>query len=231
MKKKRKKNMFPPILSISNISKKLLLFGAFLMLCFSGYGQTVTISDVSGAEDDGAITVTATLDIAVAGGFSLEVSTTDGSATILDSDYTAVVSQVLNFAGTAGETQQFTVTPTVDTKLEIDEDLTVSMGNLGGTIALVDITDTATVTINNDDSATATITATDDTATEAGTTNNGTFTVDLGLVNATGSAIVVNFTRSGTATHVTDYANIGTSVSIANGQQTGTVTIDPVDDT
>ncbi len=86
------------------------------------------------------------------------------------------------------------------------------------------------VTNADDDSFAASISATDDTATEAGGSNNGEFTVDLGAINGTGSPIVVNFIRSGSATHVTDYANIGTSVSIANNQQTSTVTINPVND-
>ncbi len=50
---------------------------------------SVTIADVSADEDGGAITVTATLDFAVQGGFTVEVNTADGSATIADSDYSA----------------------------------------------------------------------------------------------------------------------------------------------
>ncbi|MBO3700895.1 S-layer family protein, partial [Roseivirga sp. E12] len=75
----------------------------------------VTIADISGAENGGAITVTATLDNAVQGGFTVDVSTADGTATTADSDYTTITSQTLTFAGTAGETQTFTVTPTADT--------------------------------------------------------------------------------------------------------------------
>ncbi|MEQ9443434.1 MAG: Calx-beta domain-containing protein, partial [Cyclobacteriaceae bacterium] len=51
---------------------------------------SVTIADVSGNEDDGGITVTATLDHAVQGGFTVDVSTSDGTATAGDSDYTVV---------------------------------------------------------------------------------------------------------------------------------------------
>ncbi|MBO3700907.1 Calx-beta domain-containing protein, partial [Roseivirga sp. E12] len=75
----------------------------------------VTIADISGAENGGAITVTATLDNAVQGGFTVDVSSADGTATTADSDYTTITSQTLTFAGTAGETQTFTVTPTADT--------------------------------------------------------------------------------------------------------------------
>ncbi|NVK52153.1 MAG: cadherin-like domain-containing protein, partial [Flavobacteriaceae bacterium] len=111
----------------------------------------VTIADVSGNENDGSITVTATLNNAVQGGFSVDVATTDGTATTADNDYTAVTGHTLTFTGTAGETQTFTINPTADTKVEPNETLTVSMSNLNGTSLGVDISDGATVTINNDD--------------------------------------------------------------------------------
>jgi hypothetical protein len=41
----------------------------------------------------------------------------------------------------------------------------------------------------------------------------------------------VNFSRTGTATNNTDYANIGFSVTIPAGVASATVTITPVDDT
>ncbi|MFT6933964.1 MAG: hypothetical protein ACJAUQ_000345, partial [Maribacter sp.] len=232
MKKKRMHTMFAPFLSTSKISKNLLIFGAFILFGFSVCGQqSVTISDISGAENGGLITVTATLDNA-GSGFTVDVSTSDGTATA-GSDYTSVISQTLTFVGDENETQTFTVSPTDDTDVEGNETLTVSMGNLAGTTSTVDITDTAIITISNDDSATATITATDDTATEAGTTNNGEFTVSIGLVNSTGSPIVVNYeisTGGANATNTTDYGTIGTSVSIPNGASSATITINPVDD-
>jgi gliding motility-associated-like protein len=110
----------------------------------------VTLADASGNEGDGAITVTAILDNAVQGGFTVEVNTADGTATLADSDYSALKGQVLTFAGTAGETQTFTVTPTNDLIIEANETLTVSMSNMSSSLA-VDVSDAATVTIVNDD--------------------------------------------------------------------------------
>ncbi|MEC7756056.1 MAG: BspA family leucine-rich repeat surface protein [Bacteroidota bacterium] len=110
----------------------------------------VTLADASGNEGDGAITVTATLDNAVQGGFTVEINTADGTATLTDSDYTAVAGKTLTFAGTAGETQTFTVTPTNDLIIEANETLTVSMSKLSTALG-VDISDGATVTIVNDD--------------------------------------------------------------------------------
>jgi hypothetical protein len=115
----------------------------------------VTIANVSGDENGGPITVTAILDNAVPGGFTLDVSTSDISATA-GSDYTAVTNFQLTFIGTPGEQQTFTVSPIGDTAIEPNETLQVSMSNLS-TILPVDITDTAIVTINNDDSSTISI--------------------------------------------------------------------------
>ena len=46
----------------------------------------------------------------------------------------------------------------------------------------------------------------------------------------TSGNLVVNFTKSGTATNSTDYTSIANSVTIASGQTTATVTVTPVDD-
>ncbi|MEE9395756.1 MAG: tandem-95 repeat protein, partial [Methylococcales bacterium] len=52
------------------------------------------------------------------------------------------------------------------------------------------------------------------------------FTVDLGTVNHTGSAVTVNYTVTGTATNGgTDYTSLSGSVSIADGQQTATIDV------
>ena len=122
---------------------------------------TVTIADVSGNEDDGAITLTATLNNAVDGGFEVNVSTADGTATTANSDYTSVTNFTLTFSGVAGETQTFDVTPTTDAITESNEALTVSMSNVvPNTVSAsdIDITDGATVTILDDDIITPTIT-------------------------------------------------------------------------
>ena len=117
----------------------------------------VSIADVSGNENGGNITVTATLDNPVQGGFTVDVSTADGTATTGDSDYTAISGQTLTFTGTAGETQTFSFTPTGDTKLEGDETVSISQSNLASTTLTVNITDGATATILNDDAAAITI--------------------------------------------------------------------------
>ena len=89
----------------------------------------VTMSDVSGNEDNGAITLTATLDHAVQGGFTVDVNTADGTAKTSDNDYSSITGHTLTFVGNAGETQTFTILPTSDTKLESDETVVISMNN------------------------------------------------------------------------------------------------------
>ena len=185
---------------------------------------TVTLANVSGDEDDGAITVTAVLDNAVQGGFTVEVSTADGTAAIADNDYTAVSGRLLTFSGAAGEMKTFTVTPTADTKLEADETLTVSQGNLAATTLPVDITDGATITITNDDAARVTL------ADVSGNEDDGAITVTATLDNAVqgGFTVKVN-TSDGTATVAdNDYTAVTGEVLTFNGttneKQTFTIT-------
>ncbi len=152
----------------------------------------------------GLITVTATLDFAVQGGFTVEVNTADGSAATADSDYAAVSAYTLTFAGNAGETQTFSVTPTADTKLEADETLAVSMNNLAGTALAVDITDGATVTIENDDAAAVTIA--DISADEDGGAITVTATLDFAVQG--GFTMEVNTADGSAATADSDYAAV-----------------------
>ena len=112
---------------------------------------TVTLGNEEVDEDAGTVTVTATVDVAVPGGFTVDVMTTDGTAEA-PGDYTTPTGQTLSFGGTtAGETQTFTVPIVDDNTVEGPETFTVLLGNRGGTTASVDITDTATITIIDND--------------------------------------------------------------------------------
>ncbi|NVJ48694.1 MAG: T9SS type A sorting domain-containing protein, partial [Cytophagia bacterium] len=170
----------------------------------------VTIADVIGNEDDGSITVTATLNNAVAGGFTVDVSTADGTATTADGDYTAVASETLTFVGTAGETQTFVISPTSDSNIENNETLTVSMSNLGGTSLSVDITDEATVTINNDDFPNINFTS----GTSSGIESTSSADITVSLSAAISSVVTVAYTVTGTAT------GNGIDYTLANGTLT-----------
>ena len=84
------------------------------------------------ADESGNLTFTAVLDNAVAGGFDVDVSFTDGTATggaVLGAGVDYVdTTQTLTFAGSAGETVMFTVAVNDDAVLEADEDLAEHRG-------------------------------------------------------------------------------------------------------
>ena len=188
----------------------------------------VTIADISGSEDSEEITITARLDHAVQGGFKVEVNSTDGTATTADEDYTAVTSKTLTFAGTAGETQTFTLIPTADTKLEADEILIISQSNLSATSLDVVITDQATVTITNDDAAAVTI------ADISGDENGGAITITAILDNPVQGGFTVDVSSTdGTATLLDDdYTAVSETLTFAGtAGETQTFTLTPTEDT
>lgn len=118
--------------------------------------EMITLSDASAPEDGGPITVTATLshDVSDASGFvpfTVDYVLADGTATIADNDYTAS-SGTLTFNGQAGDVQTFTVLPTADLIPEGDQNILVSLLNLSNTTHGIDISDTASVTFEEDDS-------------------------------------------------------------------------------
>ena len=163
----------------------------------------VTIADASASEGD-AITFTVTLDKAVSGGFTVTPSFTDGTAT-KGTDYSENTA-VLSFAGTAGETQTFTVSTSEDEDIEGDETFTVGLSASG---ASVSATATATGTITNDDSAAVTIA--DASASEGDAI---TFTVSLDKAVSGGFTVTPSFT-DGTATEGTDYTENTASLSFS----------------
>ena len=188
----------------------------------------VTIADVSGNEDDGNITVTASLDNPVQGGFTVDVNTTDGTASTVDSDYAAITGQTLTFTGTAGETQTFSFTPTGDTKLEANETVSISQANLSGTSLVVDITDGATATILNDDAAAVTI------ADVSGNEDDGSITLTASLDNPVqgGFTVDVNTTDGTATTGDSDYTGISSETLTFTGTagETQTFTLTPTSD-
>ena len=111
--------MFVPILSISNISKKLLFFSACLLLTFNGYGQDVSIENVTEDEDVGNMVFTVTFN-----GFQLGItvvtySFVDDTATG-GIDYDNTIGTPLFFSGFDGETKTIIV-PIIDDLIEEDD--------------------------------------------------------------------------------------------------------------
>ncbi|OEK00317.1 hypothetical protein BFP97_01770 [Roseivirga sp. 4D4] len=192
---------------------------------------TVTIADVTAAENSGSQSITATLDKAVQGGFAFDVFTTDGTATTADSDYSSTAGSTLTFTGTAGETQSLNLQGLGDTKVEADETFTISMTNLGFTAVTtneVDITDAATYTITNDDAASIAIG--DVTKVENADGATTTFTFTTTLTGSVDQAFTVDYaTSDGSASAGSDYtATSGTLTFAGNTSgetQTFSVTV------
>ncbi|MDE0679063.1 MAG: hypothetical protein OXI11_02450, partial [Gammaproteobacteria bacterium] len=103
------------------------------------------------------------LDRAVPGGLTVTPDFTDGTAA-KGVDYTENTT-ALTFAGTAGETQTFTVATTEDALAEGDETFTVGL-TVSGTAVTVTAEDTATGTIDDNDQPPDSITLTVDTDTQ-----------------------------------------------------------------
>ena len=209
----------------------------------------VTVENVSAVEGVGLV-FTVTLDKAVQGGTKVNVTLTDVSATggaaplAVPEDYDNVVAQ-LTFAGTAGETQQFTVATLDDAVLEGTETFTVSLDAVN---TLVTDTDTATGTITDNDSAAVTVenvsavegvglvfTVTLDKAVQGGTKVNVTLTD----VSATGGAaplavpedydnVVAQLTFAGTAGETQQFTVATLDDAVLEGTETFTVSLDAV---
>ena len=113
---------------------------------------SVTVSDASATEGS-SLTFTVRLNQAVSGGLTVTPSFTDGTAT-QGSDYTANTA-ALTFAGTANESQTFTVATTDDALLEGDETFTVGL-SVSGTTLNVTVSD-GIGTIQDDDGATVSV--------------------------------------------------------------------------
>ena len=168
-------------------------------------GAAVSIGDAS-AEEGETITFTVTLDKAVSGGLKVTPSFTDGTAT-KGTDYTENTT-ALEFAGTEGETQSFTVSTTEDTDKEHHETFTVSLA-VTETSAAVTASDTATGTITDDDGALAEVTIEDVSEAEG---DSLTFTVTLDKAVSGGLKVTPSFTDV-TATEGTDYTENTSALS------------------
>ncbi|RNC91559.1 MAG: sodium:calcium exchanger [Allomuricauda sp.] len=108
----------------------------------------LSVDDVSIAENGGSATFTVThLGANTTGAFTANFNTNDGSATAGD-DYTAT-SGTLSFNGTVGDTEQIVVPILDDTLFDGDETFTISFTAVSD--LSVDITDTATGTITDDE--------------------------------------------------------------------------------
>lgn len=166
---------------------------------------SISIAPVTALEANGTtdFLFDVTLDNDVQGGVTVGFSTSDGTASTGDNDYTAATGSVM-FVGSLGETQSVMITVNDDGVIEADETFNVTLGALSdidGTAADdITVQGTAAVgTITNDDTANLTIS---DVTMSEGTGNGPTnfdFTVEL--TRAVEGGLTVSYTTNdGTAT-------------------------------
>ena len=180
----------------------------------------VTLGAASVYENLSSVTVTATLNVAVQGGFTVLASTVDGSA-IAGEDYTTVTGQTLNFIGSLGEEQTFTVPILPDSVAEIDETFTVSLSGLSGNAPEINTSSTALVTIFDDDSVTVTLGA----ASVSEDLSSVTVTATLNVAVQEGFTVEAS-TADGSATAGSDYTAVTGALLSFNGVAGETATFD-----
>ena len=180
----------------------------------------VTVENANADEGDG-MTFTVTLGAGVQGGLKVTPGYTNGTAE--NGDYTKNTT-ALTFTGTANETKTFTVSTTEDAVLEADETFTVGL-SVSGTLLTITATDTATGTIDNDDSAAVTIA---DAKNDEG--DSITFTVTLDKAVQGGLTVTPGFT-DGTAVEGTDYDENTTALTFTGtANETKTFTVQTTED-
>ena len=188
---------------------------------------SVTIADNSSPENSGSLTFTLTLNAATASGFTVEYSKVDITA-VGGSDYTASPNpDNVSFAGNAGETQTITVLLGADDQVEPDETFWIVLDQIYGiSPSLVDISDNATGTITNDDSAAVTVA-------NVSVSEGDSTTLTLALDNVVSGGFTVDVsTLADNATSGTDYTAISSqSVSFSGtAGETETVSLTTIED-
>ncbi len=193
---------------------------------------SVTVDPASLLEDaDGVMTYTFSRDNAADETPALTVSfDTTGSATA-GTDYTASATGSITF-GAGESTATVTVDPTTDTNLESDETVILTITGGANGAYTIGTANTATGTITDNDTATAELSETRQ-GNEAGPIGI-VYTVRLNKINNTGSPITFDLDDlgTGTATPGNDYETISATaeISVADGTDTGTLTVTVVDD-
>ena len=191
----------------------------------------LTIDDftlLEGNSGTTAFTFTVTLNADVDAGFTVDATTADGTASA-GIDYTALTTTPLTFVGTAGETQTVTVQVVGDTLVEVDETFFVDLDNVlagGRNITISDSQGLGTIT-NDDNGVPVNLSIDTGTASETGGT---VVTLTVTADSAVTGDQTVDISVSGTGITTEDYALSTMSITILDGQTTGTATFTVADD-
>jgi len=175
-----------------------------------------TLAAQSKAESGGTATITAQL--SGASGQAVTVPFTVTGTATRPADYAISASPITIAAGSTTGTA--TITIVNDVLDEANETVIVTMGT--PTNATKGATTVHTLTITDDD-AVPTVKFT--LAAQSKAENGGTATITAQLSGASGQAVTVPFTVTGTATRPADYAISASPITIAAGSTTGTATI------
>ena len=114
-----------------------------------------------------------------------------------------------------------------DSNAEDNETIILSLQNVTAGSAVIGANNSATMTIEDNDTVSISAGATTDTD-EDNSSANGTFTINV--ASAAEADIVVLYDLGGTADNNTDYAGLSGSLTIPSGSTTASLAIDPVDD-
>ena len=186
---------------------------------------SIAASDSSSAEpgDDGQFTVS----LSNAASTDTVVSYTITGTALGGTDFGTLSGTVTIDAGDTAATIDVSVID--DSLVELSETVTLTLGSITSgdpDIGIDGTSDSATVTIADDDSALVSIAASDPIAGEPG--DDGQFTVSL--TNASSTDTVVSYTISGTGLDGTDYAALSGTVTIDAGDTAATIDVSVIDD-
>ena len=184
---------------------------------------TVSLSGGTTVDEDGGANATLTATLSQAAPTDVVVTLTY-TGTASGSDYTASSTTITILAGQT--TGTVTIDPTSDLLSENNETVIADITNVtGGNGATENGTQTATVTITDNDAPTVSLSV-GTTIDEDGVANA---TLTATLSQAAPTDVVVTLAYTGTASG-SDYTASSTTITILAGQTTGTVTIDPTSD-
>ncbi|WP_069658288.1 Calx-beta domain-containing protein [Arcticibacter eurypsychrophilus] len=197
--------------------------------------STLTISSPIILEGDSGtqeLTFNVSLDKPTGSGFNLNFITSDGTTALAGEDYVAQ-SGAIPFAGTAGEVQKIVILVNGDQKIEKNEAFSVLLSGLTDTFdGHLTYSPSGTGTIQDNDNTPnnkkITITTTD--GAEQGQVP-GVFTFSFPVGVSADQPTTINFGLGGDASAADYTGATRTSVTIMAGENSGTVSLDVLDDT
>ncbi len=185
---------------------------------------TFSINDVTAIESDGVLVFAITTDVPMEIDIVVDVTFTDGTAIGGATDYASSIQHITFLAGQISQTVSVTLND--DQLVEATEKFTAALSTatpLGG--RTVDLSDTGTGTITDDD--TAVFTLDDVTANES----DGVLVFNLSTDTPLDTNVTINVTfTDGTATGGTDYTSTSQQITFVAGQTSKSVSVPLIND-